>query len=379
MGEHLGPRLLVVGMGWFPDQPGGLTRYLRNLPVTMAAQDDRLLRAVVLGPVAEPPAWVRAVGEQDQPLPLRWARIARAAGQEARDAELVDSHFALYAFPCLFVPAFRRLPLVVHFHGPWADEFVANGQPPGWRIELKRRLERYVYRRAEAIVVLSEAFKQIVVDGFGIPAARVHVLGAGVDLDAFSPADGAGARSGLDVAPSTWVGVTARRLDPRMGVDVLLRAWAEIDHPDRLLLVVGEGPARTDLELLVAELGLGGVVRFVGRVDDATLVTCYRAADVSLVPSLALEGFGLVVLEALACGTPVVTTDSGGTAEVVGRLAPGLVVPAGDVSALSSRLADAISGARPLPGGTECRRFAEAYSWPEVVERHRQLYRQLLA
>jgi glycosyltransferase involved in cell wall biosynthesis len=366
-------------MGWFPDQPGGLTRYLRDQTEAWAARAGNPPRAVVIGPVADHPAWVRTVSRQDELLPLRLLRFARAVAHEARSAEIVDGHFALYTFPCLFVPKVRRLPLVVHFHGPWADEFVANGQRPSLSITLKRRLERSVYRRARVIVVLSESFKRVVVERFGISPERVHVLGGGVDLETFTPGDRAAARARLGIADSTWVAVTARRLDPRMGVDVLLRAWSEVAEPGRLLLVVGDGPQREDLESAAAALGLEGRVRFLGRVSDDTLVDCYRAADVSVVPSLALEGFGLVVLEALACGTAVIGTDAGGIGETLRRLDPSLIVPAGDAVALAARLTAARSGDQALPPPSRCREFAEEFSWDAVALRHERLYQYVMA
>ena len=80
-------------------------------------------------------------------------------------------------------------------------------------------------------------------------------------------------------------------------------------------------------------------MRFLGKVDEETLVRCYRAADVSVVPTLALEGFGLVVLESLACGTPAIVSDSGGLPEAVANLDRSLIVPAGDAPAAPAQQA----------------------------------------
>jgi len=369
----------VLGLGWFPDQPGGLTRYLRGLMDAMAEGNVDPPRAVVIGPVAEPLPAVEPVSSPDRPLLFRLVRFALATRRQAARADLVDSHYALYTYPCTLLPRVRRLPMVVHFHGPWASEFVANGAPDDLRISVKRWVERQVYRRAAAVIVLSAAFKRVVVDEFAIDPSRVHVMGPGVDLATFSPGDRRQARLALDVRPSAWVAVTTRRLDARMGIDVILRAWAELDGDDRLLMVVGDGPERGALESLASALGIADHVRFLGRVSDEVLVSCYRAADVSVVPSLALEGFGLVVVEALACGTPVVGTDVGGMQETLERFDPGLIVPAGDASALVTRLADARTGARPLPSASQCRQYAETFSWSEVARRHWQLYAGLIA
>jgi glycosyltransferase involved in cell wall biosynthesis len=165
-----------------------------------------------------------------------------------------------------------------------------------------------------------------------------------------------------------------------MGLGVLLEAWAKADDPltSALLLIAGEGPERTVLEKQVNGLGLSGHVRFQGRVSDAELLMLYQAADVCVVPSLALEGFGLVVLEALACGTPVIATDSGGLPEALAGFDPSLIIPAGDPDALASRLIAAYTGRQPLPSGAACRRHAETFSWDRASDRTLKVYRRAI-
>jgi glycosyltransferase involved in cell wall biosynthesis len=141
-----------------------------------------------------------------------------------------------------------------------------------------------------------------------------------------------------------------------------------------VLLVVGEGPEATRLADDADRLGLGSTVRFLGAVSDDELVSCYGAADVCVVPSVALEGFGLVVLEALASGTPVIASDVGGLPETLASLDPSLVVPAGDADALADRLRAAHDGTAPLPPRERCRSFAEGFSWAGVVRRHMEVY-----
>lgn len=362
-------------MGWFPDQTGGLTRYSTDLGLALARKWGSGVPTVAIGPARDAPPWVVAVSSDRRPLPLRWLRYALAARGPARDAEVVDSHFALYGAVVLVMPRLRRLPLVVHFHGPWAEEFVANGARRDWRITAKRRLESLVYSRADAVVVTSEAFATVVRNAFSVPRDRVRVLGAGIDLGRFAPGSGHDARRRLGIGPGTFVVVAVRRLVARMGLDVLLDAWATMAGADRLLLVAGDGPLRSRLQCRAEELGLAGTVRFLGAVDDAVVVDCYRAADVSVVPSVAFEGFGLVVLESLACGTPVVATDSGGMAETLRRLDPGLVVPPGDAHALARRLDEARAGA--APSAASCRSFAEGYSWDALADLHDALYRSV--
>ena len=261
-------------------------------------------------------------------LPARLAGVRRAVADLSPAADIVDAHFALYAAPALLTGALAGRPLVVHFHGPWADESAAVGQP-GAAVRVKRRLERMVYRRADRVVVLSHAFKRLLVERYGIAPWAIEVIRPAVDLDRFTPPPaGADPREALGLPAEGPVVVTVRRLVPRMGLDMLLRAWSQVDRGT--LVVVGDGPERNALESQARATGLTERVRFTGHVSENDLLAYYQAADLCVLPSLALEGFGLVVLEALASGTPVMASDAGGLPEALAGLGPGLVTPRGD-------------------------------------------------
>ena len=367
---------LLLGAHWYEDDPGGLHRYLADLFVALRGAGLRP-RAVVSGPAAGAPTLVVAGGRYDWPLPFRLWGYARGAARAASSGvSLVDAHFAFYAFGPVVLGRLRRLPLVVHFQGPWADESEAAGEVSDWRIMAKRWVEGCVYRRARAVVVLSAAFKKLLVERYGLLPSVVEVIPPGVDLAQFHPGDPNEARARLGLPADTQVAVAVRRLVPRMGLDVLVQAWGELhpELPNAQLLIVGDGPKRARLEALAARSGSGSSVRVLGRVDDATLVRCYQAADVSVVPSVALEGFGLVVLESLACGTPAVVSDAGGLPDAVQSLDPSLIVRAGDAGALAARLRGALNGTEPLPDRDLCRAHAETFAWSAVAERHRALY-----
>jgi glycosyltransferase involved in cell wall biosynthesis len=350
----------VLGVGWQPDQPGGLNRYVRDLLVALE-RAGASPRALVVGPAADAPPFVDVVSSHDVALRRRLRAYARVASERAPDADVIDAHFALYAVVPLLLRRFRGRPLVVHFHGPWADESAATGSG---RVasSLQRRIERAVYRRADRLVTLSNAFKRLLVERYGVAPWDVEVIPPGVDLEHFSPGDRRAARAALGLPPDAWVVATVRRLVPRMGIDALLDAWRLLDAPG-VLAVAGDGPSRPALE---AAAGTG--VRFLGGVDEEELVELYRAADVTVVPSLALEGFGLAALESLACGTPVLVTDVGGLPEAVHGL--DVAVPAGDARALAARLSST------LPSQAECRARAERFSWNDAVTKTLSVYRR---
>jgi glycosyltransferase involved in cell wall biosynthesis len=309
-------------------------------------------------------------------LPARLAGVCRAVKALAAQSDLVDAHFALYAAVPLLTGALGGRPFVVHFHGPWADESAAVGQP-GAAVRVKRQLERTVYQRADRMIVLSHAFKRLLVEGYGIPPWTIEVIRPSVDLNRFQPpSEGEDPRATLGLPAEEPVAVTVRRLVPRMGLDTLLRAWSHVEQGT--LLVVGDGPERARLESQTRDLGLAERVRFTGQVSEEQLLACYQAADVCVLPSLALEGFGLVVLEALASGTPVVASDAGGLPEALAGLSPGLVTPRGDERALTSTLVTALGDPTSLPSPERCRAHAERFSPQALAEHHDALYRGVM-
>jgi glycosyltransferase involved in cell wall biosynthesis len=366
------PRVAMLGMGWFPGTPGGLNRYYRSL-------FEQLPNAtgVVIGPAVDAPASVGVYGGPSLVLPRRLIGFATRARRQMAAAEVIDAHFALYAALPLLART-RRTPLVFHFHGPWAEESIAAGDTSRSRLRLRAQIERMAMRRADAHVVLSSAFRRVLVERYRIAPWSIHVWQPGVDLEAFTPGEREQARQRLGLAEGATVAVCVRRLVPRMGIEGLLDAWEQVAPtlPDgSTLLLAGDGPLREALEARASEPGLQGRVRVLGRVSDGQLVDAYRAADFAAVPTLALEGFGLVVLEAAACGTPSVVTDAGGLPEVLAGLDRSLVVPAGDVERLAERLQRAAAG--ELPGRAATRAYAERFSWPALGERHERLYRSL--
>lgn len=382
MSEPGRARPLLLGLGWPPDQTGGLNRYFRDLFEALArdgAAHDEGARAVVIGPARDAPSPVQAVSDHDAPLVRRLRAVDRAAQQAAVDADVLDAHFALYAAPVVRHGTAHDLPLVVHFHGPWAAEHQA--QSGGARAlgsvanATRRRIERSVYRRADRAVTLSGAFARLLVEDYGVSPWAVRIVPPGVDLDRFGPGDRAAARRSFGLPPETRVVLTVRRLVRRTGVDVLLDAWAATAAPDALLVVAGDGPERAALEAQAKELGLHDV-RFVGGTDDDTLADWYRVAFLTVVPSRALEGYGLVVLESLAAGTPAIVSDSGGLPEAVAALDPGLVVPSGDADALAARLRGALDDSDPLPDRARCRAVAERADWATVARRNRAVYEE---
>jgi glycosyltransferase involved in cell wall biosynthesis len=369
MSADSGGSLLMLGMDSPVTRPGGLNRYFDEL-FNALANEGTDLHVIRVGSRPVITDVLTEVGSGSWLLG-RVARYLQTAARRAKDATVVDVHFALYAALPLALGMFKGKRLIVHFHGPWYQESVRAGTASWRRAQVKRLVERYVYGRADEVVVLSQAFGELLHRDFAVPNERIRLIRPGVAEWFFHVESRAHGRSPFTWGDSRFV-VCVRRLTPRMGIDVLLRAWAVLQADGVKLVVVGDGPARGDLQALADRLGIGSGVVFTGRVDDSTLADIYSSASLAVVPSVALEGFGLVVLEALAAGTPVVGTDVGGLPEVLRPLRDDLVVPPDDEHALAERLAGGLRG--DVPSAEECKRYARGFRWSAVAAHHAEVY-----
>ncbi len=306
----------------------------------------------------------------------RCAALRREVGRELPHSDLVVSHFAPYALPVL--DKIRKRPLVVHFHGSWALEGAFEGAGRA-SIAAKHAIERFVYSRAARIIVLSRASSAILEREYRVPAERIRLIPGGVDIKRFSEQrTRREAREVLGWPADRPTIVTVRRLIRSKGIENLIDAVDIIRRgvPDVLLMIAGTGPLRDDLARRVRELGLEHWVRFIGQVGR-DLATVYRAADLSVVPSVALEGFGLVVIEALACGTPAFVTPVTGLPEVVADLDPGLVLSGVAATDIARGISGALSGTVAVPSSDECIRYAARFDWPTIAAQIAAVYREV--
>ena len=355
------PAMVVIGLEALEARPGGLNRYVN-------AYAAGLTRAGV-------PVKVLTIGGEgapslEAPILRRLAYIWRGAFKERR-RPILDIHFALHGVLPL-VTARRSTLRIVHFHGPWAAESAVEGAS---RLSqrVKSAIERFVYRRADMVVTLSSAFADEVIGRFGVDRSRVVIIGGGVDTSTFHPVDQdvARARFGLAAGP---VLVMVRRLVQRMGHEVLLDALVSLRHRglEPQVLIVGEGPARQTIETMISARALSSQVYVTGGLDEQGLVAAYGAADCSIIPSVALEGFGLVALESLSCATPVIASDVGGIGALLRELDSSLVVPQGRADLLGDAIEHVLLGRGPTPEA--CRRFALERSWDAVVLQHLKVF-----
>ncbi|MEA3031746.1 MAG: teichuronic acid biosynthesis glycosyltransferase TuaC [Sphingomonadales bacterium] len=208
-------------------------------------------------------------------------------------------------------------------------------------------------KAAGGLLAVSGALKADMA-ALGLPGDRIRVHHTGIDLDLFRPTDRAAAQAALGVEGPLLV--TVAHLTPRKGQELALEALTRI--PGATLILAGGGPDRARLEAIARRLGLAPRVRFLGLQPHGALPGLLAAADVMVLPT-ASEGLANVWVEALACGTPVVTSDVGGAREVIDRPEAGRLVPR-DADAIAQAV-NALLAAPPDPAAV--RAAAERFSW----------------
>jgi len=290
------------------------------------------------------------------------------------DYDLVHGHYWLSGLVGLSLRARWGVPLVQMFHTLAAMKngagVVAEREPA-----LRLAEERRIVRAADRLVAANAIERAGLVNAYGADASRVAVIPCGVDTDLFRGGDAAIARDVLGVARGPLL-LYVGRIAPIKGLETLLDALGCLRGRGigaRLVVVGGETDEPVDaheagVRRRVTTLGLANAVTFVGAQPQERLRDWYVAADVIVLPSY-YESFGMVALEAMACGSPVVASRVGGLQTTVRDGVTGLLVPEGDPCALADTIARVLAdGALRWRLGREGQRWASQHRWPCVAE-----------
>jgi D-inositol-3-phosphate glycosyltransferase len=272
------------------------------------------------------------------------------------------------------------IPFVTTFH-TMARVKAEGGDPePAWR----DRAEAEIVNCADAICVSCPQEERQFRRLYGDPQGRIEIIAPGVEHAFFAPGDRGGARTALDLPREPQVLLFVGRIQPLKGLDVAIKALHDLDRRDVMLLVVGgasgEGGSVEErrVRALVSDLGVAEQVRFVPPQPHHILSSYYRAADVVVVPSRS-ESFGLVALEAAACGVPVVASAVGGLQSLVDHGETGFLIPDRD----SRHFATAIERILDDPAlavamSDRSAQRATQYTWGFAAARARRLYLDLV-
>ncbi len=256
------------------------------------------------------------------------------------------------------------VPYVCCIKGVLAEEARCERGWPRLMLWCLSRLEGLHARRSPMVLSTSRYCCDRIEAHYGVPRERLAVVPEGIDLRRWEPA-------GEHATPEPGTVLCVARQYPRKRVGDLVEAFARLrrDCPDARLVVIGDGPEHGALQVLVARLGLGDAVRLAGVLADEEVQAWYRRASLFCLPSIQ-EGFGIVFLEAMASGLPVVSTTATAIPEVVPHGLAGLLVPPRDPEALSDALRTLLTDSALRE---RCRAFGrehvKPFSWDRVAER----------
>lgn len=358
----------------FPPRSGGIQSFVHALATRLPAGTVTVYA----------PAWDGS-GEFDARQPMRVIRhptslmlpvpaVRRRAVAALREYGCDNVLFGAAAPLGLLAPALRRA-------GAKRLIGLTHGHEAGWAaLPGARNLLHRIGDGVDTLTYLGDYFRVRLARGLSAEAAaRMVRLAPGVDATTFRPGAGGAfvrKRHGLDGRP---VVVCVSRLVPRKGQDTLIRAWPVVRAaaPDAMLLLVGDGPYRKDLNTLAERLGVADSVRFAGPVPDEELPAHYDAGDIFAMPcrtrrgGLDVEGLGIVYLEASATGLPVIGGDSGGAPDAIRHGESGYVVPGHRVSEVAARIIELIEDpARARTMGENGLAWVEReWRWDLVTER----------
>ena len=354
---------IVCPYAW--DRYGGVQTHVRSLSAALRRRDhDVVVIAPTAGEVRDEEPGVRAVGRtlpvpaNGSVAPLSFGPLAAAAmRRELRefDPDVVHVHEPLIPSLSLLALWNAKCPIVGTFHA-------AAESSAGYRLA-RPVLERAV-RRVTVRTAVSSAARALAEEYF--PGEFV-VTPNGIDLERFERA------SAMSVGDAPMSVLFFSRLEKRKGLGVLIRAAAQLADPEFRLIVAGAGPQERAARALASSLGLDA--SFLGRVDETDVPDVFRSATVYCAPGLGGESFGIVLLEAMASGVPVVCSDLPGFRDVAGEQA--LLVPPGDVDALAAALAKVLGDpAERERMSAASRARAADYDWNALVAGIEDVYRE---
>lgn len=356
-------RDLRIGLvGPLPPPAGGMASQTRQLGELLEGEGARVTIVQVNAPYR--PRWsgrIRGLRALFRLAPYV-VRLWAVAGRVQLLHVMANSGWSwhLFAVPAIVIARLRGVPVVVNYRGGEAGAFLDRA---AGRIRATLRL-------AGALAVPSGYLEQV----FARHGIRSVVVPNIVDLERFRPTEGS-------VRPQTAHVVVARNLEPIYDIGAALRAFARIrrEVPEARMSVAGTGPEEGALKALAATLGVGDAVRFCGRLDRDEMAALYRSASVTVNPSR-VDNMPNSVLEAMASGVPVVSTNVGGVPFVVRDGATGLLVAAGDDAGMAEAVlrivADSALAARLA---TAALADVQRYAWPRVRQRWLDVYASLLA
>lgn len=305
--------------------------------------------------------------------------------------DVINFHSALPAFSISFSAKAKKIPKIYTFHSSMhKDVLIQTKEKRYLPFVLKglilltiKFIEKRIYKYSDKILVLSNFSKEYLVDNFKQPVSKIAIIPGGVDIATFKiPENKSAVRAKLNLPQEKIIIATARRLVTRMGLENLIYAVKNVVDKNKnvLLLIMGEGFLKSRLNEIIEKNNLEKYIKLLGAKPIEELVVFYQAADFFVLPTQFAEWFGLVTIEALACGLPVLGTPIGGTSEILRKLDEGLLFKGTSSEEIAAGIINFIDSGRNIDKRQErCRKFViDNYSWDKIIIEIENLYESMI-
>jgi D-inositol-3-phosphate glycosyltransferase len=310
--------------------------------------------------------------------------IMQFAETKGLEYDLIHSHYWMSGVAALELKSYWDLPVVHMYHTLGLMKQRVARVPDEAEGDYRLNGERKVLRMADRIVAATLAERAQLQWLYQADISKVVVIPPGVDLSHFYPIPPDEAKDFIGVPPCDKMLLYVGRIEPLKGIDTVIKAISMMEGQDVCLVVIGGDPDTSQhttndemarLQTMREQAGVKDLVTFLGKRSQDTLPYYYSAADAVVVPSF-YESFGMVALEAMACGTPVVASQVGGLAFLVEDGVTGFTVPVDDPEALADRLTHLISD-RELRSklGEQAANLAQKYAWQIIAQRILEVYK----
>jgi len=386
-------RILMLSWEYPPRVIGGLATHVKHLTEELrkigveiilltcnypgAPETEKLGKMVVkriesyTAPTPDFASWVLLMN-------LTMEREAVKTVKEWGSIDLVHAHDWLVAKPAITVKHLCRVPLISTIHS--TEQGRRNGLHSDYQ-RMIHQIEWWLTYESWRVICCSNYMREEVIRFFNTPSDKIAVIPNGVDAARFESHECLREFRSRYASDQEKIILYVGRLVPEKGANVLLGAMPRVlsSHPEAKVVVVGEGYYKEELMRIAGRLNISSKVYFTGYVDDWTLGSLYKCASIAVFPSL-YEPFGIVALEAMASGIPVVVSDTGGLSEIVENNVSGLKVEPNNSEALSraiSYLLDNPDFAEHLKQEA-FKKVTRTYNWRAIAERTAELYFQTL-
>jgi glycosyltransferase involved in cell wall biosynthesis len=379
------PRICLV-THYFPPHMGGIEKvsYEQSKRLTQSGYQIDVLTSKMKGRNEYPAKGIRVfhysplnLAERiGVPYPILSVKAYRTFAEVIKKCDLVHAHGHVYmpSYLAGMVAKKYKKPFILTQHNTFIDY-------RSWLNILEHlndlTIGKAVLKNADRVITVSKKTMEYV-RKLGADKSKTSVIYNGVDIDTFHPANKSESRKKLGLPKNRKIILSVRRLVYKNGLDTLIESVPLVarNHPDALFVVAGKGPSKKLIEDRIKELGIEDDIKLTGFVPDNLLPVYYDAANYFVLPSASGEGLPLVLLEAMACGLPVIATTVGGTPEIIKHMKNGVLVPPRNPEAMARAISKLLSEERLGPAiGEEARRNVEdRFTWEKNLLQLQDIY-----